>query len=353
MPEEGARDADLGPVGALAAPPVHGGEGGLVDDDLVVAGLDEAAGDVLDLLAGLDEEVVAGRDLDGDAGARVAGPDVEARVSRAAVDGEEVEVGVEAGEDGVAGAVAVEVGGGGREEVRPVGASRGEGVLLEAQAQGRHLGELADGVLHGGAPRVHGGRPPVADVVGLGDDVVGVEAGELGLVRRGVAHAPKEAALGVGRVARDVEGPLVGGEPLDDVEARLVDGALGLLGVVEGDADLVAQLRPLVFAQGVDGLGEVVLEQVEEAVVGLGGHAAVVQDEGAVGDEGVGGPGALCLDGGRRGRVGEEEVEVDDGEVHVGVGSHRGRPAVSRSVAAWSDGGSVRRECQGGFREKK
>lgn len=120
MPEEGARDADEGPVGELGLALLDDLEGALVDDDLVVAGLDEAAGDVLDLLAGLDEEVVAGRDLDGDAGARVAGPDVEAGVARAAVDGEEVEVGVEAGEDGVFGAVLGEVGGGWGEEMGAV-----------------------------------------------------------------------------------------------------------------------------------------------------------------------------------------------------------------------------------------
>lgn len=111
VPEQGAGDADEGPVGEAGLAGGDGLEGAVVDDDLVVAGLDEAAGDVLDLLAGLDEEVVAGRDLDGDAGARVAGPDVEARVARAAVDGEEVEVGVEAGEDGVLCAVLGQVGG--------------------------------------------------------------------------------------------------------------------------------------------------------------------------------------------------------------------------------------------------
>lgn len=81
--------------------------------------LDETASDVFELLARLYEEVVSGRDFHGDAAARVARPDVQAGVARAAVDGEKVEVGVEAGEDGVLGAVLYEVGGGGREEVRP------------------------------------------------------------------------------------------------------------------------------------------------------------------------------------------------------------------------------------------
>lgn len=111
VPEEGAGDANLGAIGVLLAASLHGLDRLFVDDDLVVAGLDEAAGNVLDLLAGLDEEVVSGGHADGDAAAGVAGPDVEAGVAAAAVDGEEVEVGVEAGEDGVLFAVLGEVGG--------------------------------------------------------------------------------------------------------------------------------------------------------------------------------------------------------------------------------------------------
>jgi hypothetical protein len=118
VPEHGAGDADEGAVGQVAATALDGGNGLIVDDDLVEAGLDEAAGQVLELLAGLDKQVVAGGDLDGEAGAGVACPDVEAGVAGAAVDGEEVEVGVEAGKDGVLLAVLVEVGGRGSEEMR-------------------------------------------------------------------------------------------------------------------------------------------------------------------------------------------------------------------------------------------
>lgn len=73
----------------------------VVDHDFVVAGFDETPRGVFELLACLDEEIVALGDLDGDSVAGVAGPDVEAGVAGAAVDGEEVEVGVETGEDGV------------------------------------------------------------------------------------------------------------------------------------------------------------------------------------------------------------------------------------------------------------
>ena len=60
------------------------------------ARLDQPAGDVLELLAGLDEQVVALGDLDGNTFSCIAGPDVQAGIARAAVDGEEVEIGVEA-----------------------------------------------------------------------------------------------------------------------------------------------------------------------------------------------------------------------------------------------------------------
>lgn len=117
MPEEGAGDAHEGPVGELGLALLDGLDGPVVDDDLVEPGLDEPPREVLDLLAGLDEEVVAGGDLDGDAAARVARPHVQAGVSGAAVDGEEVEVGVEAGEDRVFGAVFYKIGGGGSQEM--------------------------------------------------------------------------------------------------------------------------------------------------------------------------------------------------------------------------------------------
>jgi hypothetical protein len=66
---------------------------------------------VFELLPGLHEQVIALGDLDGDLASRVAGPDVKARIPAAAVDGQEVEIGVEAGEDGVLLAVFLEVGG--------------------------------------------------------------------------------------------------------------------------------------------------------------------------------------------------------------------------------------------------
>ena len=86
MPKECARDPDQRPVGILDSAFLDDVERRRVDDDLVQTGFDEPTSEVLDLLACLDEEVPAGRDLNGDAFTRVAGPDVEPRVARTAVD---------------------------------------------------------------------------------------------------------------------------------------------------------------------------------------------------------------------------------------------------------------------------
>ena len=101
VPEEGRRDSDHRPVGRLRRPPLHGIQSLLVDDNLMVAGLDEAPGDMLQLLSRLHEEVVSLGDLDGNPLACITCPDMEAWIPRAAVDGEKVQIGVEAGQDGV------------------------------------------------------------------------------------------------------------------------------------------------------------------------------------------------------------------------------------------------------------
>lgn len=90
--------------------------------------------------------------------------------------------------------------------------------------------------LHALPPLHHDRRPALADAVSSRDDIIGIEAGEQRLVRRSLPHAPEEATLGIRRVRPDVEGPLLGRQAADDVEARLVDGALGLLRVLERHA---------------------------------------------------------------------------------------------------------------------
>lgn len=75
----------------------------------MVSCFDETTCTVFELFASLDEEIIPLGDLDGKSVAGVTGPDVEAGVAGAAVDGEEVEIGVETGEDGVLLGVFLEV----------------------------------------------------------------------------------------------------------------------------------------------------------------------------------------------------------------------------------------------------
>lgn len=56
---------------------------------------------MLQLLPGLDEQVVARRDLDRNALSGVSCPDVETGIARAAMDSQEIEVRMESGQNGV------------------------------------------------------------------------------------------------------------------------------------------------------------------------------------------------------------------------------------------------------------
>ena len=82
---------------------------------------DQPARDVLQLLAGLHEQIVAGWDLDWHALARVSRPDVQPWVARATVDGEKVKVSVKASEDGIFGTIFREVRSCRGEKMRPLG----------------------------------------------------------------------------------------------------------------------------------------------------------------------------------------------------------------------------------------
>ena len=86
----------------------------------MVSSLYKTASYMLKLLSRLNEQIIARRHPHWDAFARVACPDIQARIARPSVDGQEVQICVEAGEDGVEGAVLGEVGGGGGEEVGTV-----------------------------------------------------------------------------------------------------------------------------------------------------------------------------------------------------------------------------------------
>ena len=73
-----------------------------VDDDLMEAGFNQSTAQVLELLPGLHEEVPPRRrEFDGDTFACIACPNMQTWVARSSMDGEEVEIGVEASKDSV------------------------------------------------------------------------------------------------------------------------------------------------------------------------------------------------------------------------------------------------------------
>ena len=93
-------------------------------------------------------------------------------------------------------------------------------------------------VLHRLTPSLHDWSPPLLGVLRLGDDIRGIEAGELGLVRWLLAHLPKKSAFRIGGVCSDVQRAFGGVQPSDDFQARLVHRTLGLLGILESDTNL-------------------------------------------------------------------------------------------------------------------
>lgn len=167
----------------------------------------------------------------------------------------------------------------------PISPSFPERLPWYAEADGHHFGEVCDTVanvqhsnkpmkivgnsrgLHGLAPLLHSRRPSSLDMFSLGDDIGRVQCRKLSLIGRSFAHLPEEPAFRIGLVRRDIQRPLRGLKSLDDPKARFINSALGFLCVFERDADLVAELRPLVFLELGFWLGKVVLEKIEETRV--------------------------------------------------------------------------------------
>jgi hypothetical protein len=120
MPEEGRRYPNQRAVGKLNLSKLNYINCLLVHHDFMIPGLYKTAGNVLQLFASFDKKVVALRNLDRDTLSGVAGPDVQARISRAAVNGKEVEVGMEPSENGVFLPIPFKVGGSWCEKMGPV-----------------------------------------------------------------------------------------------------------------------------------------------------------------------------------------------------------------------------------------
>ena len=85
----------------------------------MVTSLDKTAGDVLKLLSRLDEQIIARRHPNWDAFAGVARPNIQARIARSSVNGQEVQICVEAGQDGVLLAILLQIRRCRCQEVRP------------------------------------------------------------------------------------------------------------------------------------------------------------------------------------------------------------------------------------------
>ena len=77
-------------------------QSGLVNNNFVETSLDEATGDMFELLSGLHQQIAAGsRKLDRDAFPSVPCSNIKSRVPRPPMDSQEVEIGVKTRQDGV------------------------------------------------------------------------------------------------------------------------------------------------------------------------------------------------------------------------------------------------------------
>lgn len=87
---------------------------------------------------------------------------------------------------------------------------------------------------------------------------------------------------------RYIERPLRWVQTRNNIQTRLVDGTFRFLCILEGDPDLVRKLRTLVALEICLGLGEVVLEQIEESSVVVLGDAFVAYKQGTILDQCIG-----------------------------------------------------------------
>lgn len=77
-------------------------QSGVINDNFVETSLDEATGDMFELLSGLHQQIAASiRKLNRDAFPSVPCPDVESRIPRPSMDCQEIEIRVKPGQNGV------------------------------------------------------------------------------------------------------------------------------------------------------------------------------------------------------------------------------------------------------------
>ncbi len=120
MPEESRRYPNQRAVWILNLSMLNHIDCLLVYHDFVIPSLDKTTSYVLQLFASLNKKIITLRDLDRDTLSGIAGPDVQARISRAAVNGKEVQVGMEPSENSVSLPMPLKVGSSWRKQMGPV-----------------------------------------------------------------------------------------------------------------------------------------------------------------------------------------------------------------------------------------
>ena len=134
-------------------------------------------------------------------------------------------------------------------------------------------------ILHRLAPLFHDGCPTTLDMGGVWNYVLRLYDRKSGFVRRLFSHSPKKPTFWIWGVTADVKRSLLRVQTGNDLETGLVDGTFRLLGVLQGDADLITQLWMFVCLEILYRLSKVVLDEVEEGVVVLLLHPGVAYDE--------------------------------------------------------------------------
>lgn len=136
---------------------LDGGASGRSDDHLVEASEDVAASEVLELLAGLEQQA-SSRNLHSTLGA-IAGPDVETGEARASVSSQEVQVIVEASENSAEFTKAVEVRSSRGKQMGTKIHARGESVFRQVETNGGKLGNSEGGIQKFLTPSIHNVSP--------------------------------------------------------------------------------------------------------------------------------------------------------------------------------------------------
>lgn len=166
-------------------------EGLLVDENLVPSSEDATTSQVLHLHTSLSQNASI-RNGNRELGS-VAQPDVQTREAGLAVEGDEVQIAMEASQDSVERMVLLEVRSSRSQQVRTKTHDASESVLVETEANGSHFSDGEGSSEELGAPGVHDGQEFRH---GSRGDGLSIQLSELG-GSRARTHAMEEAPLGI------------------------------------------------------------------------------------------------------------------------------------------------------------